>query len=67
MASFTIANDFVSTNPSTQQKLAVKAEATDLRLEGKISPMIAHGSGPNPVNIIKTFINLCFLFYYATK
>jgi len=50
IASHTILNIFVNTNPKIQQKLAVKADATDLRLPGNISPIIAHGSGPKPEN-----------------
>lgn len=53
MASDTAPNNFVNMKPKIQQKLAVKAEATDLRLVGNISPIIAHGSGPKPENDIK--------------
>lgn len=56
IASLTVANDLVSTNPRIQQKLAVKAEATDLRLVGNISPMMAHGKGPKPANNFKMFL-----------
>lgn len=48
MASDNQLNVRVSMKPSDQQKLAVNADATDLRLVGKISPIIAHGSGPKP-------------------
>jgi len=50
MASDTVLNNFVNMKPRSQQKLAVKAEATDLRLVGNISPIMAHGSGPKPEN-----------------
>lgn len=41
-------NVFDRTNPKIQQKLVAMLDATDLRLVGNISPMIAHGNGPKP-------------------
>lgn len=46
----------VNMKPKIQQKLAVKAEATALRLVGNISPIMAQGSGPKPKNIFYLII-----------
>lgn len=67
IASHTILNIFVNMNPKIQQKLAVKADATDLRFPGNISPMIAHGSGPKPENqftILFIWIHQVHIKYY---
>lgn len=53
IASHTMEKVFVRMKPRDQQKLAVKAEATDLRFVGNISPMMAHGSGPKPKRVQK--------------
>ena len=67
IASHTVLNVFVNMKPRNQQKLAVKAEATDLRLVGNISPIIAHGSGPKPENYfnVYNFIQLILLDQYS--
>lgn len=43
-------NVLVKIKPNNQQNPAVKPEATDLRLLGNISPIIAQGNGPKPGN-----------------
>lgn len=46
-------NVLVKMKPSNQQKPAVNPDATDFRLLGNISPMIAQGNGPKPENYLK--------------